>query len=200
MTDRDWDRRLHIRTIGREDEANAHYSPYEPTPYAVLERLAESGFVRRKQRLLDYGCGKGRVALFMAARVGCRTAGIDYSKKLIDIASENRRSARLGDRVTLTCCRAEQYDPEEDVFFFFNPFSEKVFQGVLRRIEASRQASPRPLRLLLYYPSPAYMEILENTPGARREAVIDCGDLFHGRDPRERIEIFALEPPEGGGR
>ena len=32
MTEREWDKRLHIHTIGREDEANPHYSPYEPTP------------------------------------------------------------------------------------------------------------------------------------------------------------------------
>lgn len=57
MTDREWDRRLHVRTIGREDENNANYSPYEPTPYAVLERLAQSGIIWRKDHLLDYGCG-----------------------------------------------------------------------------------------------------------------------------------------------
>ena len=188
MTDREWDRRLHIRTIGREDEANANYSPYEPTPYAVLERLAEGGAIKRKDHLLDYGCGKGRVAFFMASQVGCRVTGIDHAQKLIDIAAENRRAARLGDRVTLTCCRAEQYEPrDENVFFFFNPFSEKVFQGVLRRITGGG-------RLILYYPSEAYMACLEAEPRARRIETVDMGDLFHGRDPRERAEILSLDP------
>ncbi|MDO5118367.1 MAG: hypothetical protein Q4D34_07765 [Eggerthellaceae bacterium] len=72
MTDREWDKRLHIHTIGREDEANPHYSPYEPTPYSVLERLASSGHIHRKSHLLDYGCGKGRVVFFMASTIGCR--------------------------------------------------------------------------------------------------------------------------------
>lgn len=130
MNDRDWDKRLHIRTTGREDEASAHYSPYEPTPYAVLERLAYSGLIRRKDHLLDYGCGKGRVALFMACVVGCRTTGIDHAQKLIDMAVENRRAAKLGDRVTFRRCLAEQYAPrDENVLFFFNPFSEVVFGG-----------------------------------------------------------------------
>lgn len=40
MNEREWDKRLHIKTIGREDESNPDYSPYEPTPYSVLERLA----------------------------------------------------------------------------------------------------------------------------------------------------------------
>ena len=95
MTDREWDKRLYIRTIGREDEDNPHYSPYEPTPYSVLERLADSGFVKRCDHLLDYGCGKGRVAFYMASIVGCRVTGIDHSAKLIDIAKENRRTSHL---------------------------------------------------------------------------------------------------------
>ena len=100
MTDREWDKRLRIRTVGREDEADPNYSPYEPTPYAVLERLAESGLLRRKHRLLDYGCGKGRVAFFMASVVGCRVTGIDHSPKLIDMAKENRRaSGAAGKRI-----------------------------------------------------------------------------------------------------
>ena len=72
MNEREWDKRLRIRTIGREDESDANYSPYEPTSYAVLRRLADSGVLRRRQHLLDYGCGKGRVAFFLAATVGCR--------------------------------------------------------------------------------------------------------------------------------
>ena len=86
MTEREWDKRLHIHTIGREDEADPNYSPYEPTPYSVLERLADSGHIGRKSHLLDYGCGKGRVAFYMASIVGCRVTGIDHSQKLIDIA------------------------------------------------------------------------------------------------------------------
>ena len=192
MTEREWDKRLHIHTIGREDEANPHYSPYEPTPYSVLQRLADSGHIHRKSHLLDYGCGKGRVAFFMASEVGCRVTGIDHAQKLIDIAKENRKSARLGDRVTLTCCRAEQSEPrDENVFFFFNPFSEKVFEGVLRRL-AQRGAGT----LICYYPSEAYITWLNLTPEAEHVDTIDCRDLFNGKDERERIEVFHLREIE----
>lgn len=191
MTEREWDKRLHVRTIGREDESNANYSPYEPTPYAVLERLAHSGVVTRKQRLLDYGCGKGRVAFFLATTVGCRVTGIDQSQKLIDLAKENRRASRTGDRVRLECCLAEQYEPaEEDVFFFFNPFSEKVFEGVLRRILRSWRENPRPLAVICYYPSEEYIQCLDDTPELAHFTTIDCRDLFGGKNPRERIEVY----------
>ena len=195
MTEREWDRRLRIRTIGREDESDPNYSPYEPTPYAVLQRLADSGCLRRRNRLLDYGCGKGRVAFFMASVVGCRVTGIDKSQKLIDIANENRRATRLGDRVTLCCCLAEQYDiRDEDAFFFFNPFSEKVFAGVLRRIVRSGLERPRPLTVACYYPSDEYMQCLGGVPELAPVADIDCNDLFGGRhNPRERIVIYRAD-------
>ena len=191
MNEREWDKRLRIRTIGREDESNPHYSPYEPTPYAVLSRLADSGHIRRKDRLLDYGCGKGRVALFMASAVGCRATGIDHSGKLIDIALENRKSARLGDRVRFECCRAEQYGiRDENVFFFFNPFSEVIFEGVLRRLSRAWQEEPRTLTVICYYPSEAYLQCLEAVPECRRLDDIDCNDLFNGHNPRERIAVY----------
>ena len=196
MTEREWDRRLHIKTIGREDESSANCSPYEPTPYSVLERLADSGHIGRKDHLLDYGCGKGRVAFFMASVIGCRVTGIDYFQKLIDMAKENRRASRLGDRVRLVCARAEQYAPgDENVCFFFNPFSGVIFESVLRRLAPSR-----PRRLICYYPSEEYLRCLDRADGLERIDDIDCGDLFNGKNPRERLVVYRLpgiNPNEG---
>lgn len=196
MTEREWDRRLRIRTIGREDEPNANYASYEPTPYPVLERLARSGYVRRKQRLLDYGCGKGRVAFYMASEVGCRVTGIDQSRKLIELAVQNRKACRAGDRTKFMCCLAEQYEiADENAFFFFNPFSLKVFEAVLRHIKASWYAEPRELMLFFYYPSDEYMQCLADTPEVRQLDIIDCRELFDADNPRECIAVFAF--PEG---
>ena len=195
LSEREWDRRLRIRTVGREDESDPNYSPYEPTPYGVLRRLAESGHITRKNHLLDYGCGKGRVAFFMAAVVGCRATGIDMSQKLIDIARENRRSSRLGDRVALKRCLAEQYEPEdEDFLFFFNPFSEKVFAGVLRRVANALKDRPRALTVACYYPSEAYVECLDETDILKPVDDIDCNDLFNGKqNPRERVIVYRAQ-------
>ena len=42
-----WDNLLHIQTTGRDDtHADEYRYPYEPTPYTVLERLADSGLER----------------------------------------------------------------------------------------------------------------------------------------------------------
>jgi SAM-dependent methyltransferase len=158
----------------------------------VLERLVDSGHLTRKHHLLDYGCGKGRVAFFMASVVGCRVTGIDHSRKLIDMAKENRKSSRLGDRVTLICTLAEQYEArDENVFFFFNPFSGKVFESVLRRLKEKDVG-----KLILYYPSDEYMIWLNLMPEVEHVETIDCGDLFNGKDDRERIEVFRLRNTE----
>ena len=43
-TEQHWDKLLHIRTSGRDDSHSDQYRyPYEPTPYTVLQRLADSG-------------------------------------------------------------------------------------------------------------------------------------------------------------
>ena len=58
---------LRIHTSGRDDShADQYRYPYEPTPYCVLERLANSGWIRKGKTLLDYGCGKGRVDFFLS--------------------------------------------------------------------------------------------------------------------------------------
>lgn len=43
-----WDKLLKIKTTGRDDSrADQYRYPYEPTPYMVLERLANSGLIRK---------------------------------------------------------------------------------------------------------------------------------------------------------
>ena len=56
-----WDKLLQIHTMGRDDSRSDLYRyPYEPTPYCVLERMANTGMIRKGNTLLDYGCGKVR--------------------------------------------------------------------------------------------------------------------------------------------
>ena len=62
-----WDKLLKIKTTGRDDSNSDQYRyPYEPTPYSVLERLANSGFICKRDVVIDYGCGKGRVDFFLS--------------------------------------------------------------------------------------------------------------------------------------
>ena len=189
-----WDRKLNIHTCGRDASVeDDHHFPYEPTPYAVLELLAESGWIGKDDLLLDYGCGKGRAGIFLAAETGCRSIGIDFNPAYIVAAVQNRDGFKGGDRVSFLRESAERYVvPEEaDRIYFFNPFSEKVLRSVIGKILDSWYAAPRHILLMFYYRSDEYVACLMNTEELDFVDEIDCADLFPG-DARERILCFKL--------
>ena len=89
-----WDKLLRIHTMGRDDSnADQYRYPYEPTPYSVLERLANSGLIRKGNTLLDYGCGKGRVDFFLSYQTRCRSIGIEYDERIYRKAMENKETS-----------------------------------------------------------------------------------------------------------
>ena len=196
MNDAEWDKLLRIRTTGRDDShADQHCYPYEPTPYSVLERLAASGFVTKKNVLVDYGSGKGRVDFFLAWQVGCRCIGVEYDRRIWQAALANQQKAVSGSKVSFMNMRAESCPvPEEaDRFFFFNPFSVEILQRVLMQVVDAWYEKPRQILLFFYYPSDEYVSYLMNVDQLVFHDEIDFRDLFDGKDPRERILIFELE-------
>ena len=197
MTEAQWDAKLHIQTCGRDAaRADAYRYPYEPTPYSVLERLADSSFLDENNLLIDYGCGKGRVSFFLNYALGLKTVGIEYDEELCRAARENlnRYAGRRDGRIEFVLANAEEYEPKEaDCFYFFNPFSVKVLNSVLGRIFESYYARPRKMRLFFYYPDDDYVAYLMSTDELQFLDEINCQDLFRGKNPRERILIFEIE-------
>lgn len=195
-----WDKRLRIRTTGRDDKmADEYRYPYEPTPYAVLERLASSGLVGEDNVVLDYGCGKGRVGFFLAHETGARAIGIEYDERIYRSALENQAVAPAKGRVTFALTGAENYPVPENVdrCYFFNPFSVEILHKVMARILESYYEAPREMLLFFYFPSDAYLGYLMTVEELDFYDEIECEDLFEGKEQRERILIFAL-PRQGG--
>lgn len=191
-----WDRLLKIHTSGRDDsEADTFNYPYEPTPYAVLIRLSESGYIRKKDVLIDYGAGKGRVSFFLASETKCKCIGVEISERLWERAEMNRQTASSGKRTEFIRTDARDYriGPDVNRFFFFNPFSEEIFKSVLSRITESYYEAPRELILFFYFPSNEYVACLMNTPELMFIDEIDCSDLFEEAKDRERILVFGTE-------
>lgn len=188
-----WDRLLQIRTTGRDDTGADQYRyPYEPTPYPVLERLANSGYTRKGNTLLDYGCGKGRVDFFLSWQLRCRTIGVEYDERIYDKAVENQKTAVSAGRTTFKLTDAEHFAVPESVdrIYFFNPFSLELLRKVLGRILESWYGAPRKILFFFYYPSDEYISYLMTVDELDFLDEIDCKDLFPGDDPRERIIIF----------
>ena len=190
-----WDKLLKIHTGGRDDtNADEYHHPYEPTPYSVLERLAESGFFRPEDTVLDYGCGKGRVGFFLGYRTRARTIGIEYDRHIYESAQENRRTTISRIKPDFELTRAEEYPVPEAVSrcYFFNPFSAELLSKVMARILESWYAHPRDMFLFFYYPSEEYIAWLMTVEELEFYDEIECDDLFPGYDDRERILIFQL--------
>lgn len=190
-----WDQRLQIHTFGRDETgADQYHHPYEPTPYCVLERLADSCLIGQEDVLLDYGCGKGRVDFFLAERTGAKTIGIEYDDRIYQTAMENRETAISGEKTEFVLMRAEAYEVPETVnrCYFFNPFSVEIFHKVMARILESYYENPREIFLFFYYPADEYVARLMDVEELEFYDEIDCQDLFAGKDIRERILIFQL--------
>ena len=201
QNDLKWDKLLNIRTTGRDDSrADQYRYPYEPTPYSVLERLAVSGYITKKNKLVDYGCGKGRVGFYLSYQTRCRSVGIEYDERIFQDAESNRERSVSGRRTEFECRNGESYQPPADAdrFYFFNPFSLELFRKVLGRIRSSYYENPREILLFFYYPSDEYAAFLMTAGELTFFDEIDCRDLFSGDDERERILIFKMDDQEVG--
>ncbi len=190
-----WDKLLHIKTTGRDDSSADQYRyPYEPTPYSVLERLANSGFIGKKDVVLDYGCGKGRVDFYLSHQTKANTIGVEYDERIYQGAIANRQTAVSRAKTEFVLVRAEEYQVPAGVnrCYFFNPFSVELLHKVMARIIESYYENPREVLLFFYYPSEEYISYLMTVDELEFYDEIDCSDLFEGNGARERIMIFAL--------
>lgn len=190
-----WDKQLQIMTEGRDDSNSDQYRyPYEPTPYSVLERLADSGLIGKDDVIIDYGCGKGRVDFFLSYQLRTNTIGIECDERIYNKAKENQKTALSGARTEFVLAKAEEYDvpAKASRCYFFNPFSALLLRKVLSRIIESYYENPREVLLFFYYPSDEYIAYLMTVDELMFYDEIDCTDLFEGNNSRERIVIFRL--------
>ncbi|MBR6642096.1 MAG: class I SAM-dependent methyltransferase [Lachnospiraceae bacterium] len=190
-----WDKLLKIKTSGRDDtKSDCFRYPYEPTPYAVLERLANSGFIRKQDVVLDYGCGKGRVDFFLAYQTRAHCIGVEYDERIIAVARENQNTAVSAGRVEILLGNAETFPVPQNVnrIFFFNPFSVEILQKAMARILESYYETSREMLLFFYFPSPEYISYLMTVDELSFYDEIDCSDLFEENKGREKIVIFQM--------
>lgn len=195
MNEETWDRLLKIRTSGRDDTGSDQYKyPYEPTPYSVLERLGNSGEIGKKNTVLDYGCGKGRVDFYLSYQTGCKSVGIEYNERFYQAALRNREKAVSSRKVCFEQQDAAVYQVPEQVdrCFFFNPFCLEILKQTMTRILESYYEAPREIRLYFYYPSQEYERYLNEMDELQYQETIECMDLFHGDNQREKILIFSI--------
>ena len=165
-----------------------------------MERLADSGYLDESDCLLDYGCGKGRVPIYLYECVGCKTIGIEIENEFYEDALGNvnaymERYQKDPDAIHIFHTKAQTFEVPDEVTacFFFNPFSSDILKNVVPQILESAKQSPRRIYIFLFYPSDAYIAYLSQIDTVMFVDEIDCTDLFPQVDPRNRIMIYEID-------
>ena len=132
-------------------------SVYMPVSYNFLEEIFEQIPNDTRNHFIDIGCGKGR-ALCMAAHQGFKQiTGLDFSKKLCDIAIENLTKTQRkipGFNFSVINNDAFYYEIPDDAncIFFFNPFGEIIMSAVVNNIFRSIEINPRKIKIIYVNP------------------------------------------------
>ncbi|HET9826073.1 MAG TPA: class I SAM-dependent methyltransferase [Chitinophagaceae bacterium] len=149
-------------TIVHGDIKNA--SRYEAVSFYMLEHLFRAfRKISDKSSIIDLGCGKGRM-MMVAAHFGFkRITGIDFAKEVCEQAKLNMRKKENqfpGIIWNVINQNVDNYEiePNDCVFFMFNPFSYSVLKNFLRKLDVSCDEFPRTIYVL--YASPQYEKLL----------------------------------------
>lgn len=198
MGEKKYDRELGIRTEGlREWGGTTEYNRYEATPYKALDALFKSYRFKKNQRVVDFGCGRGRVTFAIHDKFKVPITGIEAHDQTFGEALVNQERYLFKTRqseipVNLEYGLAEDYQihPEENCFYFFNPFSVDVFAQVMDNIMTSLKANPRTIDVILYYPLAEFKTVMEG----HSFRLINKIDVPSLAERREKFLIYRFSP------
>ena len=166
------DKKLNIDTRGIVEwplGVNLEYFRTESTLYSDLDNFVNQYDLLDQAKLVDFGSGKGRILYYFNYRYQIPTIGIEYSdvayyQLMNNFASYSKKYPGLAQKISIHKMKAEDYEikADENVFYFFNPFTLKIFKKVLQNIEVSVANHPRIVDIIIYYPSVNYTEYLDN--------------------------------------
>jgi SAM-dependent methyltransferase len=166
-----FERRYGVRTSGKIllDEfglAEQDRVYYIPANWRTLRRSLRRNEVTDSDVFIDLGCGMGRMVIEAARYPFQRVIGVELAPELHEIAGQNVKTTKL----PLLCKDIElvrsdvlDYDIPDDVTVVFmnNPFRGEIFASVVRKLIASADARPRPIRLI--YGNPVEEPMLLDT-------------------------------------
>ncbi|KEK24412.1 class I SAM-dependent methyltransferase [Bacillus gaemokensis] len=200
MNEQYYDAVLNIKTVGEQKGFNKslHYHRYEPTPYNGLETLFNQYELKSSDRIVDFGCGKGRLNFYVHHICGASAVGIEMNEMFYEEAMENReryakKAKSSKDKIQFQCCLAQEYeiDSRDNRFYFFNPFSVQVFMNVVNNILLSVEEAEREVEIILYYPSEDYIFFLENQTAFELKEEVRLPGVYE-KNGNERFLVYGL--------
>jgi SAM-dependent methyltransferase len=195
-----YDKLMNITTSGDQKGFNQsfHYHRYEPSSYSALEILFDQYECKSSDRIVDFGCGKGRLNFYIHYFFHATAVGIEMNEIYYQEAIENqnrylRKMKYSKESLHFHCCLAEEYpiNPADNRFYFFNPFSIQIFMKVINNILLSVERSERDIELILYYASEDYIYFLENDTSFELKKEIILPGLYE-QNLYERFLIYRL--------
>ena len=198
MNDTDFDRLLHIKTVGMLEVINqsAHYNRYEATPYKAIEEFFNEYELNNTQNVVDFGSGKGRLPFYIHHRFLIPVRGIEMSNKLYRESIENlesymQKTKKKKNLITFEKCLAQEYEikSQDNVFYFFNPFSVQIFMKVVENILQSIDQQERSVDLILYYPTIEYIQFLNTRTTFKLVKEVKVSGLYEHNE-NERFLLF----------
>ena len=109
--------------------------------------------ITTEDRILDIGCGKGLSLYYSSMFCFERIDGIEYSKKLTQIAKRNARLLK-DRRIHVYNCDARNFNHYDQYNYFFinNPFSAEIMEQVVQNIVDSYSVNQRRIIVLYQFP------------------------------------------------
>lgn len=135
-------------------EALAGHRRYEATSHMYDRTL--KGFLRKQDhaddRIIDVGCGKGRMLVFFNALGFSKADGLEYSPELSETARKNMKTLCLPCEIfTGDAAEFDGYDAY-NWFYLFNPFGRDIMLRFIGRLKESLRRNPR--RITILYTNP----------------------------------------------
>lgn len=139
-----------LRDLAIDSRKVVHGVHYVPTRARYFRAILRGLSLLRNSVFVDYGAGKGR-SLLLAARSGRfrKVVGVEFSADLCRAAQQNiglSQSHRdSGVSFEVVHGDAADYDvqPDQNVFFMFNPFGHTVMREVIQQVARSLEDAPR---------------------------------------------------------
>ena len=155
-----------LKRLSVKGDNKKNASIYQGANYYLLEKAFS--FLNEEKAsgtLVDFGSGKGRI-MAVAAFYGFENIkGIEFAPALSAAAERNIELIRAkypDTNFSIITENAVNYkvEKEDSVFFFFNPFDEKIVLQVVKNILDSLKYFPR--KIFVVYINPMHKEIFES--------------------------------------
>ena len=182
-----------------EQENEKHATFYVPTPILPFFKLIKQLKLPKKAVFVDYGAGKARAMILAGeSQSFYKIKGLEFNKALFNIAQKNisfykKKNKIEEDIFHLIHTDAVHYKPavEDNVFYFFHPFSEHILKQCMDKIHTSLKEYPRPAYLIYQSNSNIYNECITG-PGVfkAQKPFVYLGSHFY-------IYLTAPAPEEG---